>query len=76
MSRVLLVDDHEIVRRGLAEIIAARAIWRSPASAAVGRLFALVESTSPDVVVMTCACRDAARRALRGSAATNPVLRW
>jgi len=53
MTRVLLVDDHEIVRRGLAEIIAASGdLEIAGECGGEADLFALVESTSPDVVVM------------------------
>jgi two-component system, NarL family, response regulator DevR len=53
MTRVFLVDDHEIVRRGIAELIAAESDLEvigeaATAKQAVGRIAA----TSPDVVVL------------------------
>lgn len=53
MSRILLVDDHEIVRRGLAEIIATAAdLDVAGECAGTDDLFAWVERTRPDLVLL------------------------
>jgi two-component system, NarL family, response regulator DevR len=53
MNRILLVDDHEIVRRGLAEIIAtAPDLELAGECAAAAELVACVERTQPDLVVL------------------------
>ena len=53
MNRILLVDDHEIVRRGLAEIIAtAPDLELAGECAAAGELVDRVTSTRPDLVLL------------------------
>jgi two-component system response regulator DevR len=53
MNRILLVDDHEIVRRGLAEIIAtAPDLELAGECAAAGQLVASVERMRPDLVLL------------------------
>ena len=53
MSRVLLVDDHEIVRRGLAEIIAtADDLEVAGECGGEEDLFARVQRTAPDLVLL------------------------
>jgi DNA-binding NarL/FixJ family response regulator len=53
MNRVLLVDDHEIVRRGLADIIATAAdLGVAGECAGADDLFASVERTRPDLVLL------------------------
>lgn len=53
MSRILLVDDHEIVRRGLAEIIAtADDLEVAGECARAEDLTAAVQQTEPDLVLL------------------------
>jgi DNA-binding NarL/FixJ family response regulator len=53
MNRILLVDDHEIVRRGLAEIIATAPDLELAGECGVGvELAARVTSTRPDLVLL------------------------
>ena len=53
MSRILLVDDHEIVRRGLAEIIAtADDLEVAGECARAEDLTAVVQQTDPDLVLL------------------------
>lgn len=53
MSRILLVDDHEIVRRGLAEIIAtADDLEVGGECARADDLIAAVQRTAPDLVLL------------------------
>ena len=53
MSRILLVDDHEIVRRGLAEIIAtADDLEVAGECSGADDLMAVVPRTNPDLVLL------------------------
>ncbi len=53
MIRILLVDDHEMVRRGLRTLLEAHAGWEVCGEAADGRTAVkMVETLKPDVVVM------------------------
>jgi DNA-binding NarL/FixJ family response regulator len=57
--RVLIVDDHPIVRRGLADLIAARPDLEVCGEAAdVAEGLRLVEATRPDVVVVDLTLKD------------------
>jgi DNA-binding NarL/FixJ family response regulator len=51
--RILIADDHEIVRRGLKALLASRPGWEVCAEAATGRdAVALAAQHRPDIVVM------------------------
>ncbi|MFC5502133.1 response regulator [Lysinimonas soli] len=53
MIRVFLVDDHEIVRRGIAELIdAERDLEVVGESSTVARTLGRIQATAPDVVVL------------------------
>jgi DNA-binding NarL/FixJ family response regulator len=53
VTRVFLVDDHEIVRRGIAELIdAERDLEVVGESATVARTLGRIRATTPDVVVL------------------------
>ena len=53
MTTVFLVDDHEIARRGIADLInAERDLEVVGESATVGQTLARVSATNPDVVVL------------------------
>ena len=69
--RILVADDHELVRRGLRAILEARADWEVASEAANGR--EAVEQTrqlKPDVAVL-----DIAMPELNGLEATRQILR-
>jgi DNA-binding NarL/FixJ family response regulator len=52
-ARILLVDDHEIVRKGLKSVLEARKDWEIVGEATTGReAVEMVEELKPDVVVM------------------------
>ena len=52
-ARVLLADDHEIVRRGLKSILETRKDWEIVGEATTGReAVQKVDELKPDVVVM------------------------
>lgn len=52
-ARILLADDHEIIRKGLRSVIAARKDWEIVGEATTGRdAVKKVEELKPDVVVM------------------------
>ena len=54
--RILLVDDHEVVRRGLAALLEGHDGWQIVGEAADGRsAVQLARATRPDVVVMDVA---------------------
>jgi DNA-binding NarL/FixJ family response regulator len=52
-ARILLVDDHEIIRKGLRSVVEARKDWEIVGEATTGRdAVRKVEELKPDVVVM------------------------
>ncbi|HEY7697984.1 MAG TPA: response regulator transcription factor [Vicinamibacteria bacterium] len=52
-ARILLVDDHEIIRKGLRSVLEARKDWEIVGEATTGRdAVKKVEELKPDVVVM------------------------
>jgi DNA-binding NarL/FixJ family response regulator len=52
-ARILLVDDHEIIRKGLRSVVEARKDWEIVGEATTGReAVKKVEELKPDVVVM------------------------
>jgi DNA-binding NarL/FixJ family response regulator len=67
--RILVADDHEIVRRGLKTLLASRPGWTVCAEAASGReAIALAAQLRPDIVVM-----DIAMPGLNGLEATRRI---
>ncbi len=57
--RILIVDDHEIVRRGLRALLSSRSKWEVVAEAATGR--EAVESArrlKPDIVILDITMPD------------------
>jgi DNA-binding NarL/FixJ family response regulator len=51
--RILVADDHDIIRRGLKQLLAARPGWNVCAEARTGReAVALAEQFKPEIVVM------------------------
>ena len=57
--RILVADDHDIIRRGLKELLASRSGWEVCAEAKTGReAVMLAEQLSPDVVVMDISMPD------------------
>jgi DNA-binding NarL/FixJ family response regulator len=57
--RILVADDHDIIRRGLKELLASRAGWEVCAEAKTGReAVMLAEQLRPDVVVMDISMPD------------------
>ena len=53
MTRVFMVDDHEIVRRGVAELIdAERDLEVVGESSTVGHTMSRIAATRPDLVVL------------------------
>ncbi|MEQ1860901.1 MAG: response regulator transcription factor [Chthoniobacteraceae bacterium] len=70
-TRILLVDDHEIVRRGIRSLLESEPEFEVCAEAADGRLAVeLAERLKPDVVVM-----DLALPGLNGIEATRQIHR-
>ncbi|HEY7820220.1 MAG TPA: response regulator transcription factor, partial [Vicinamibacteria bacterium] len=68
--RLLLVDDHEIVRRGLRSILAVRRDWEIVGEAANGReAVELARRWKPDVVIM-----DISMPELNGLDATRQIV--
>lgn len=68
--RIVIVDDHEIVRRGLRTALEAHERWQVVGEAGDGRTaVALVEELKPDVVVM-----DISLPELNGLEATRQLL--
>jgi DNA-binding NarL/FixJ family response regulator len=57
--RILVADDHDIIRRGLKELLTSRSGWEVCAEAKTGReAVALSEQLKPDVVVMDISMPD------------------
>jgi DNA-binding NarL/FixJ family response regulator len=51
--KILVVDDHDIIRRGLKDLLSAKAGWEVCAEAKTGReAVALAEQLKPEIVVM------------------------
>lgn len=71
LSRILLADDHEIVRRGLRAILAARPEWEICAEATNGRqALEQAKQLRPDLVIM-----DIAMPELNGLNAARQILK-
>jgi DNA-binding NarL/FixJ family response regulator len=69
--KLLLVDDHEVVRRGLAALLEGNDGWQIVGEAEDGRsAVSLAQETLPDVVVM-----DVGMPELNGFEATRQILR-
>ncbi|HEX8295797.1 MAG TPA: response regulator transcription factor [Chthoniobacteraceae bacterium] len=69
--KILLVDDHEVVRRGVATLLADQPGWTVVAEAADGRVaIRLAKRHQPDVVVM-----DIGMAELNGFEATRQIRR-
>src|SRR5579872_716696 len=67
--RILIADDHEIVRRGLKTVLSSRPGWTVCAEAASGReAIALAAEHRPDIVVM-----DISMPGLNGLEATRRI---
>lgn len=57
--RILVADDHDIIRRGLRALLSSRAGWVVCAEAATGReAVSLAEQHKPDIVVMDISMPD------------------
>jgi DNA-binding NarL/FixJ family response regulator len=57
--RILVADDHDIIRRGLKELLASRSGWEVCAEAKTGReAVTLAEQFKPEVVVMDISMPD------------------
>jgi DNA-binding NarL/FixJ family response regulator len=57
--RILVADDHDIIRRGLKALLSSRAGWVVCAEAATGReAVSLAEQHRPDIVVMDISMPD------------------
>ena len=74
--RIVVADDHDIIRRGLKQLLTAHAGWEVVAEAKTGReAVTVAEQLRPDIVVMDISMPDlngleAARRikkCLRGT---------
>lgn len=66
--KVLLADDHAVVRRGLQQIIATRAAWTVAGEAASGEeLLALLRNVDADVLVLDVSMGDGSGIDLLGS---------
>jgi DNA-binding NarL/FixJ family response regulator len=70
-ARILLVDDHEIIRKGLKSILEARKDWEIVGEATTGReAVRKVEELKPDVVVL-----DISMPELNGLEAVRQIVR-
>ena len=57
--KILVVDDHDIIRRGLKDLLNARAGWEVCAEAKTGKeAVALAEQLKPHIVVMDISMPD------------------
>jgi DNA-binding NarL/FixJ family response regulator len=57
--RILVVDDHDIIRRGLKDLLAAKPGWEVCAEAKTGRdAVSMAEQLKPDVIVMDVSMPD------------------
>lgn len=57
--RILVADDHDIIRRGLKQLLASRADWAVCGEAKTGReAVALAEQLKPEIVVMDISMPD------------------
>lgn len=71
LLKLLLVDDHEVVRRGMAALLEGREGWEIVGEASDGRsAVKLAQATRPDVVVM-----DVVMPELNGFEATRQILK-
>src|SRR5690349_192070 len=69
MIRILLADDHDVVRRGLREMLETQPGWQVVAEARTGReAVALAERLRPDVAVLDLSMPD-----LNGLEATRRI---
>ncbi len=72
MLRILVADDHEIVRRGLRALLDAHADWQVCAEAVTGReAIEKVSQLKPDVIVM-----DISMPEMNGLDATREILKF
>jgi DNA-binding NarL/FixJ family response regulator len=79
MTRLLLADDHAVVRRGLRQLIEAHPSWHVCAEAANGReAVALAREFTPDVALLDIAMPDLngieATRQIRAESSQTEVL--
>jgi DNA-binding NarL/FixJ family response regulator len=80
MTRILLADDHDIVRRGLRGLLEAQPGWRVVAEASTGReAVALAAETRPDVAILDLTMPelnglDATRRIRRALPSTEVLI--
>jgi DNA-binding NarL/FixJ family response regulator len=78
--RILVVDDHELIRRGIRELLAARPDWQVVAEAANGHdAVRLSEELNPDIVILDLSMPgmngiEAARQIVRLGADTEIIL--
>jgi DNA-binding NarL/FixJ family response regulator len=57
--KILLVDDHDIIRRGLKDLLTAKAGWEVCGEAKTGKeAVALAEQLKPDIIVMDISMPD------------------
>ena len=70
-TRILIADDHQVVRKGVAAILRERREWEICAEAATGRqAIALAARVKPDLVVMDICMPD-----MNGLEATRRILK-
>lgn len=70
-TRILIADDHELIRRGLRGLLESHAGWTVCAEAATGRdAFVKARESKPDVVVMDISMPD-----MNGIEATRRILK-
>jgi len=78
--RILVADDHEVVRRGLCELVTNHAGWEVCGQAADGReAVAKVTSLNPDVIILDVAMPnlnglEAARQILKNHPSTKVLI--